>query len=56
MTGKYYSSTLSWGPVESLPSKAKLILKVSYKNWFRTNCSDGYCAVPKLLATSVCKC
>lgn len=44
MTRKYYSSTLSRGPVKSLPSKAKLTLKVGYKNWFRTNCSGGYCS------------
>lgn len=44
MTRKYYSSTLSWGPVKSLPSRAKLALKVGYKNWFRTNCSGGYCS------------
>lgn len=56
MTGKYYSRTPSWRPVKSLPSKAKLILKVGYKNWFRTSCSGGYCPVPKLLVTSVGKC
>lgn len=44
MTRKYYSNTVSWGPVKSLPSRAKLTLKVGYKNWFRTNCSGGYCS------------
>lgn len=41
--------------VECLPLKRKRKLKVCYRNWFRTNCSGGYC-VPDPLVTSVHNC